>query len=69
MSALSDIERTELGKTINHQNNKNAVLKQNGDIYTLHAAKDIEAGEELTMDYRQTPWFIDGDVKGYKELS
>ena len=69
ISGVNDIERTDLGKFINHQDNKNVTQVKEGNQYVMYADKDIAAGEELTMDYRDTPWFIDKNVEGFNELS
>lgn len=50
----------ELGKWLNHSWEPNArLVKVQGMLeWDLIALKPIYAGEEITMDYRDTPWFI-----------
>ena len=56
---------TTLSKNTNHQDNNNAVLKQDGDNYNLYAEKDIRNGDEITMDYKNTPSWVDKDTTGF----
>ena len=52
--------RTSLGKLINHQSNPNGRMEKipSTDMYYLRALRDIDTGEELTMDYNDTPEFV-----------
>ena len=58
---------TTLSKNTNHQLSNNAVLKQDGDDYILYAEKDIKSGDEITMNYKNTPSWVDKDTTGFKE--
>lgn len=53
---------TAFGRKINHQWTPSAQLRYNSQdhTYDVHAKNDIEHGEEITLDYRDTPFFIDG---------
>lgn len=55
--------RAPAGRWTNHAKNPNCVFvrRENGDLY-LVAAREVEQGEELTMDYRQS-----GRVNGYED--
>lgn len=46
------------GKWINHSNAPNCILKRIGPVLMLCAATPIAKGQELTANYRDTPWFI-----------
>lgn len=48
------------GSLINHSWNPNSYLKYNKffNSYFVHATYEIHSGEEITLDYRNTPWFI-----------
>lgn len=50
----------DLGKWINHSWRANAALvKVDGEnVWDLVALEPIMKGDEITMDYRDTPWFI-----------
>ena len=50
------MERTELGCFLNHKKNGNCeVISGAGDQYWCATIKDVEKGEELTVDYRLIP--------------
>jgi hypothetical protein len=52
--ARMDGKRTPAGRYTNHSANPNAIFtKLDGDHIALVAEKDIEAGDEITVDYRQ----------------
>ena len=56
VSEFIPIERTELGRYLNHDNNGNC--KVNGgddDKYWCSTIRDIKEGDELTVDYRTLP--------------
>jgi SET domain-containing protein len=57
-----------LGKWINHSWNANTKLfKIDGQSkWQLKALDSIKKGTELTMDYRDTPWFIKKPSLWYK---
>lgn len=46
------------GKWINHSSTPNTHLKRDENRLNIYATQSIQAGEELTIDYRKTPWFI-----------
>ena len=67
------IERTKLGELVNHQGKPNSsmhVVPPTADKYFLRADNDIGTGEEITMNYNDTPWFVAKpnqiDPEGYK---
>jgi len=50
------MKKTELGCFLNHKKNGNCeVLSISNDQYWCTAIKDIEKGDELTVDYRFVP--------------
>ena len=60
---------TYMGSQINHQFNCNARLVENeAKGCDLIAIKDIPQGEEITVDYKDTPWYIDKNTEGFVEL-
>lgn len=50
----------DLGIWLNHSWCPNAKLvkRENELIWDLVSIQDIKKGDEITMDYRETPWFI-----------
>lgn len=50
----------ELGKYINHAEDATGKLIKQGDKYILKAKKAIKKGEEVAVNYYNTPWFILG---------
>jgi SET domain-containing protein len=58
----------ELGRKINHSYKPNAILKKSPDAleWYLVAIMDIAKDEEITMNYQDTPWFIDRPMPWYK---
>ena len=70
--AVTDIEnfrdaRTKLGKYLNHQKKHNASLKSEDNTLNIYAINDINKDDEITVDYRKGPNYIDGDLEGFKE--
>jgi len=60
---------TYMGSRINHQSNCNARLVENeAKGCDLIAIKDIPQGEEITVDYKDTPWYINKNTEGFIEL-
>ncbi len=54
-------KRTRAGRYLNHCDRPNSVWHyQNG---TWFAAATAPAGVEITIDYRQGPWFVSKDPK------
>lgn len=48
-----------LGKWINHCDKPNCIILQiTPNKYSLVAIKNIPKGEEATMSYHETPWYI-----------
>ena len=56
------------GDMLNHSYNPNCRLfyRKKDSHYWIIANKNIGANTELTVDYRFTPWFIDGPKHFYK---
>lgn len=56
----------KFGSYINHSYKPNSHLIYLKDKYYVVATIPIHKGEEISLDYRNTPWFIDGPRYGYK---
>ena len=59
---------TPFGSKINHSYNPSAKLihdPRDGHHY-VYSAKTLEAGDEITIDYRHTPPYILGPMPWYK---
>ena len=54
------------GTMINHSYNPNTYLHRNGINYNVHALTNIKKDDELTLNYNNTPWFIDGPRSDFK---
>ena len=53
----------ELGSLINHSNKPTARLQRSrsgGSSYFLAANRNLGADTEITLDYRDTPWWVAG---------
>lgn len=50
----------DLGQWINHSYGPNAYIYyyMPKNVYYLIANRNIQKGEEITMDYNDTPWYI-----------
>ncbi len=48
---FKDLNRTNLGRYINHSNLGNSELEKHGKLIMLKAIKDIKKDEEITLDY------------------
>ena len=59
--------RTKLGKYLNHQNNHNASLKSENNTLNIYTNSPIKKGDEITVNYKKGPNYVDGDVTGFKE--
>ena len=59
--------RTKLGKYLNHQNKHNATLKSENNTLNIYTKSDISEGDEITVNYKKGPNYIDGDLTGFKE--
>lgn len=57
-TAIENENITSAGRKINHSWDPNSYLKQEKNIYNIYAKQNINANEELTIDYRDTPDFI-----------
>ena len=58
-----------MGSHINHQFKCNAKLVENeNNGYDLVAINDIHPGQEITVNYKDTPWYINKNTKGFAEL-
>ena len=57
--AISEMIITDLGSKINHKNNPNAKVKKSKDNYYLISTEKIPEESEITLNYKDTPWFID----------
>ena len=53
-------DRTSLGDHINHQSKPNGKMVQvpSTDQYYFQSSGEIAPGDELTMDYNDTPSFV-----------
>jgi SET domain-containing protein len=51
-----------LGIWINHSYNPNTVLKWRNNAWHIVANKKINPGEEITNNYSNAPWYIDGPL-------
>ena len=63
------IIQTELGARVNHQFNKNSILKKEDESYNLYSTRSIKKGSEITANYKETPDFINKNTDGFKEKS
>jgi len=58
-AGVGGMDRTELGRFANHQEEPNAKLERVcGDVYALRATRDISSDSEITMSYWDTPAFV-----------
>jgi hypothetical protein len=48
---LPDMKITKFGAHLNHSSQPNAITKKNGDYRITYALKDIDPGDEITVDY------------------
>lgn len=53
---------------VNHQAESNCRLVTTGQEWSMQTKRDIQADEELTIDYRTLPRFMDRDIAGFNEL-
>ena len=59
--------RTELGKYLNHQSKENASLTSENNTLNIYTKSSIKKGDEITVNYKKGPNYIDGDLDGFKE--
>lgn len=56
------------GSKINHCDNKyNTYLVQSGNDFYVHARHNIKKGDEITINYNNTPSTIKGPLKSFKK--
>ena len=58
--------RTRLGRTLNHQDKENAMQKSENGALNVYAKNNIKQGEEVTLNYKNAPDYIDKNTEGYK---
>ena len=54
-----------LGKWINHSYTPNTVLRWRNGAWHIVTSKKIPSGTELTLNYSNTPWYIEGPYPEY----
>lgn len=54
------------GNMLNHSYTPNSYLRSNGSNYDVYALQNIKKDDEITLNYKNTPWFIDGPRWYYK---
>ena len=59
--------RTKLGKYLNHQTKHNASLKSENNTLNIYTNRVVKKGDEITVNYKKAPNYIDGDLTGFKE--
>ena len=64
-SAINGVVITPIGSKINHSWNPNTYLKRDLINYNVYVKKNIPKNTELTIDYRNTPFFIAKPNKSY----
>jgi len=55
----------DFGSWINHSYNPNTYLKWKNNKWYVIASKNIKKGEEITLNYEKTPWYIKGPEPHY----
>ena len=58
--------RTRLGRTLNHQDKENTIQKSEDNTLNVYAKNNIKEGEEITLNYKNAPDYIDKNIEGYK---
>ena len=58
--------RTRLGRMVNHQEKENATQKSENNMLNLYAKNNIKEGEEITLNYKNSPDYVDKNTEGYK---
>lgn len=53
------------GSWINHSYRPNAHLKYKNNKWYVTASKNIPKTQEISVDYRDTPWYIQGPLPHY----
>jgi SET domain-containing protein len=54
------------GTMINHSYQPTAYLKYANGNYNIHTLVNLKKGDEITINYNNTPWYIDGPAPHYK---
>ena len=57
---------TDFGSMINHSWEPSAELVYSDGVYNVYTLKELPKGEEITIHYRNTPWYIHGPEEWYK---
>ena len=61
--------RTILGRSLNHQNSENAIQKSENNSLNVYAKSEIKKGDEITINYKNAPSYVDKrGVEDYKEI-
>ena len=58
--------RTRLGRTLNHQQRENAIQKSEKNSLNVYAKNSIKKGEEITINYKNAPDYVDKNTEGFK---
>lgn len=66
--SLNTLSVTTLGQWVNHDSNPSASLEYDSTKkhWNIIAKKAIEAHDEITVNYDETPWFIEGSQPHFK---
>ena len=59
--------RSDLAKKLNHQSENNCIVKSENNNLNMYAQNDIKKGDEITVNYNNSPWYINKDTTGFKE--
>lgn len=57
---------SDFGAWINHSYQPSASLMFLDGMYWVVAAKNLAPGDEVTVDYRRTPWYVKGPEFHYR---
>lgn len=57
---------SHFGSWINHSYQPNTYLCYRNNAWYVMAKRGIRKDEELTIDYRRTPWYIEGPKSYYR---
>lgn len=58
--------RTRLGRTLNHQDTENAIQRSENNKLNVYAKNAIKEGDEITINYKNAPDYVDKNTEGYK---
>lgn len=58
---------SDFGSMINHSTNPTAQLRYSSDegTWNIYTLKVLSKNAEVTIDYNDTPWFIEGPMEWY----